>query len=366
MAHRTNCFYALFSSSPKPKVEKKPKKEDTYLVIHPYADIRPPVEPPPAGIPHYNNNYSTQNAENNQKSTLYSLHDRGQLKCKRCQIFYDPKVEEIDRENENETCKFHSGRFENINNNIIKRWTCCGETSYDFPPCSTGKHIECKTTSQNIRKYQQLEAKYAGMVPKSQLHSKENQRVPSSIQKKSEKEEEEDVLVDLEDVEVKDIDDPLFFLSGPCLPKREEFSDSMAKRAADSIKPQRTIEKMGEKEFLKHVVKSTDTLVGLSVKYDVKTDDIKYFNRLVKDSDLFTKPVVLIPYKGQKITHPNKRTELDERKQEMKRMVKRFHKQTGCELEAEAKFYLDDSNFDYELALQKFREDSTWDSKQSK
>jgi hypothetical protein len=70
----------------------------------------------------------------------------------------------------------------------------------------------------------------------------------------------------------------------------------------------------------------------------------------------------MIPYRGQPI---NKVTEDDEEKQKeemMKRLIKRFYRESKCLDEAEAQFYLEDTNYDYDSAIKQYQEDLSWEN----
>jgi len=170
-------------------------------------------------------------------------------------------------------------------------------------------------------------------------------------------------LIDFDDIETNEISDPNFFLTGPALPPRQDISDKSARSA--NIKVDRNVIKVGDRQFLRHHVKNTDTLSGLSIRYKVKAEDVRSVNKLSRDGDLCTRGYVMIPYYGQEIEKIDAHSEMEEKKQEMRRMIKRFHREFKCQSDSEAQFYLEDKMYDYDAAAQEFREDEKWAKSQT-
>ncbi|PRP80119.1 hypothetical protein PROFUN_12202 [Planoprotostelium fungivorum] len=260
----------------------------------------------------------------------------GRLKCKRCQRFYNPEA------NHDNGCCFHSGVYTKVK--LIPTWRCCEQTAPDAPPCSKGPHLECK--------YQELMARYLPATQPSQPIPSPETRTPLPSSEK---------LIDFEDVETNEIADATFFLSGPSLPPRQDISDKSVRAA--NIKVDKNVISLGGRSFLRHHVKKTDTLLGLSIRYKVKPEDLRSVNKVNRDAELYTRGHLLIPFHGQDIEDPDEKSEMDEKKAEMRRLIRKFQREFKCHSESEAQFYLEESRYDYERAAEEFRADEEWEKR---
>ncbi|CAG8624645.1 15228_t:CDS:2, partial [Racocetra persica] len=104
-----------------------------------------------------------------------------------------------------------------------------------------------------------------------------------------------------------------------------------------------------------HHIKKEDTLIGISLKYNVKITEIRKENQLF-DDNIFARKILIIPnYVGQSLSaNPSKE---DVRKT----LVKRFQLQSKCVDTVEAKYYMEQSNYDINKAVQIYREDILWE-----
>jgi len=114
--------------------------------------------------------------------------------------------------------------------------------------------------------------------------------------------------------------------------------------------------------FIVHPLNRLDTLMGLALRYDVPIDELKRVNQLTGHniSHLFE---ILIPLK------PNQTPEVKKihltKKQEQDQLIRSFRSKTGVDLD-EAKFYMEEANFDLDAALSEYKADSQWEASKGK
>jgi len=114
--------------------------------------------------------------------------------------------------------------------------------------------------------------------------------------------------------------------------------------------------------FLIHYISSKDTLVGISLKYNVKVDDIKRANNLFTGSLNERETLIIL---GVSKIPKDVEDPTDEMKEERERqrVTKRFQLATKCVSPEEAKFYLEDCAFNVDEAIKRYKEDTEWASK---
>ncbi|CAG8528077.1 13152_t:CDS:2, partial [Racocetra fulgida] len=99
-----------------------------------------------------------------------------------------------------------------------------------------------------------------------------------------------------------------------------------------------------------HHIKKEDTLIGISFKYNVKISEIRKENQLF-DDNIFARKILIIPnYFGQSLSEKPSKED-----------VKRFQLQSKCVDTVEAKYYMEQSNYDIDKAVQIYREDILWE-----
>eukprot|EP01117_Protostelium_nocturnum_P008107 TRINITY_DN2889_c0_g1_i1.p1 TRINITY_DN2889_c0_g1~~TRINITY_DN2889_c0_g1_i1.p1 ORF type:complete len:293 (+),score=130.13 TRINITY_DN2889_c0_g1_i1:120-998(+) len=255
-------------------------------------------------------NRSDSNANTTIEHSAIGNSEEITLKCKNCNKFYLAK----EKNGSGLECHFHPGYFGQIK--MLNQWSCCSNTLFDAPPCSVGEHVECLVTSQNIRDYRQMESQYINSSPLSMDSS-------FSSSKQEEKEEKREIASE---------------------PKKGEEKEK---------------EVVASGQLIRHQVKTTDTMLGLSIKYNVKAEDIKRANKLTRDGDLITRLFVLIP--NAAIETPPIQTQ---QKLSKKQLIQKFIEKTNCP-PSEASFYLEGSNFDLEEAIKDFNEDESWEKSPS-
>jgi len=114
-----------------------------------------------------------------------------------------------------------------------------------------------------------------------------------------------------------------------------------------------------EKYYI-HVVKDTDTLVGISLKYKCPVDVIKRTNKLTFDEMLWVKKKIYIP-KGDR----NKGIMIIEEKEsealKRSRLRSQFAKETECKEKIEMDIYLEDNEWDVKSAVEAYKNDRRWE-----
>lgn len=127
--------------------------------------------------------------------------------------------------------------------------------------------------------------------------------------------------------------------------------------------------------FIVHPLNKLDTLMGLSLRYNVQVtkfcviyskfiqiDELKRVNQLTSHN-ISHLDEILIPLKPNQSPEV-KKIELTE-KQQQDQLIRTFKSKTGVELE-EAKYYLDQANYDLTKALNEYKADAQWESTKKK
>ena len=107
--------------------------------------------------------------------------------------------------------------------------------------------------------------------------------------------------------------------------------------------------------FIDHPVTKSDTLFGLPLKYNISIAEIKRINDLATDNISYLK-IIKIPRGNYKGILPNKDNLPDS-----KRSLVRKLKNTYNLSEAEAKYYLDLVDYNYELACKEYQQDEEFE-----
>jgi len=116
--------------------------------------------------------------------------------------------------------------------------------------------------------------------------------------------------------------------------------------------------------FIKHFIKSTDTLQGLALKYDCSVDKIKKSNEMFHQGTHITQKALYIPGPYSKIEQSPHFEDKKSKQPSVMQSAKKLMKAVGCDRE-EAIFYVEQAKGDYEKALAKHTEDEQW-AKQNK
>jgi len=269
-----------------------------------------------------------------------------QKRCKRCSRYY--------LENEPSKCRYHPGQYKcwyssKILAGHINSWTCCKLDERDAKGCKVGpSHIECEATSAT---FSQLDSIIISRGEKPTTVPKVVHRQPSkSLYPMIDEDKEEfidptlDLRIDLKSFRVKP--DPN---SNPNPPE-------MAVLDPDA----QVVVENGEK-YIQHIIKYTDTLRGLSLKYQVEPEEIKSVNKIVRDEDIWSRYTVLVPYNGQTLKELDEDEKERYRDEMRKRLVRRFMRNVKCNNDSEALYYLQTNAFNLENAIAEYRADVEWE-----
>ncbi|KAI8898314.1 hypothetical protein BC833DRAFT_590373 [Globomyces pollinis-pini] len=112
----------------------------------------------------------------------------------------------------------------------------------------------------------------------------------------------------------------------------------------------------GDESFIVHYITNTDTLVGISLRYNITIQKLRQVNRLFTD-EVCNRESLIIPgihYQHQIPMNPD---------DELKKLIKRFQIQTKCVDYFEAKSYMMQNDYDLDMAVVQYCDDLEWESK---
>jgi len=118
--------------------------------------------------------------------------------------------------------------------------------------------------------------------------------------------------------------------------------------------------------FYIHKVRSSDTLVGLSLRYRIPIDTLKKVNKINNFDDnnaIYTRKYLRIPKNKDNEFVQDAPEESEDFKK--RKLVRQFASITGAQLD-EARFYLEDYNFILKKAIAEWNEDKKWENRTSK
>eukprot|EP01114_Cavostelium_apophysatum_P014951 TRINITY_DN3990_c0_g1_i1.p1 TRINITY_DN3990_c0_g1~~TRINITY_DN3990_c0_g1_i1.p1 ORF type:complete len:414 (-),score=85.61 TRINITY_DN3990_c0_g1_i1:76-1317(-) len=265
-----------------------------------------------------------------------------QKKCKKCAKFYK------EDENAFDACKFHPGHYKALYTSRMAvgsyiAYSCCKASSRSAAGCKIGRHLECETTTAAMKQF--AEAAEAA-------RSESGRRLSSSGTA-------EENLIDLQFDESSNLSREEQYAKAIENFRRKKSYSSLTELA--DTQNQLVNSQEGTQQFFKHNVNFTDTLSGLSLRYDIPVDEIKSVNKLIRDEDLWTRFQLLIPYRGQEIPQVNEK-EREKFKADMKgRLIKRFRRTHAGTTDAEAKYYLKANSWNLEEATKEFKDDKEWE-----
>lgn len=263
------------------------------------------------------------------------------MKCRKCSKFYKGD------ENAFDSCRFHSGRFASaykstLGMGCITAWNCCRSLERNAPGCKIGRHLECTATSAALMKFTQAMETSERKRETEKFNLRQNQRTPSS-----------NSLIDLSSDIGKEPS------SGAGINFTPQSSSGNSLYPSLQAEDERFV-KASEQTFIKHNVSMTDTLSGLSIRYNVQVDEIKSANKLTKDEDIWTRFQILIPFRGQEVKDLDVKDKKQWKKDMKARLIKRFRRNAGCG-DNEAKYYLKGNNWDFEQSFKEFKDDLIWE-----
>ncbi|KAI5851182.1 hypothetical protein DFP73DRAFT_471439 [Morchella snyderi] len=109
-----------------------------------------------------------------------------------------------------------------------------------------------------------------------------------------------------------------------------------------------------------HYIRHTDSLLSISVLYNLPAQTLRLHNRLYSDHLLHARRTVEIPppYSGPSLSHPP--TEEEAVEEARKSTVKRFQVRTKCTDWEAAEVYLKEGGWDEAAALRRWEADERW------
>jgi len=320
-------FHSPSVSFSEPKYEELAKFDDPFelkeISYPPVVNISPPVvsvSPIVSNIP-------------NKQLDASFLPKR----CKRCSKYYT--LAELSE------CRYHSGQYKcwyssKVMAGRISSWTCCKNDERGIRGCKvSSSHIECEATSATLSQLDNLLSIQRPTVPTTK---------PS---KKFVEDEKEDEFID------KTVDLSINMESFK-LPPDPVPSPEVQKASLD---PDAQLVYENGKQYIKHIVKYTDTLQGLSLKYNVTGEDIRSTNKITREEEIWSRHIILIPFNGQVLRELNEDEKEQYRNDMRKRLVRRFLKTTKCSCDAEALYYLQINSFNFDVAVAEYVADSKWE-----
>jgi len=298
-------------------------------------------------------------------------------------------------------CRYHSGFYRGCFHSRLalggfSAWSCCGDPEKNAPGCrSAPYHLECLQTSEALRRFEQeLNMRQS---PKELAHesisssnhpSQESQNPPLKSAKKHKKKQKgsskETQLIDLdfEESELSGQKDSNGWLDAemdslhlkPISQTQQKTIDHLndahskltsTSRAVKVTENDRLVTDTNGNVFVKYVVKSTDTIVGLGLRFGVKVDEIKALNRLTNESDIWTRRFLLLPFRVKAaLEEPSKEEKAAQELRMRRLLLRRFMRASGCSSEPEALYYLEMSEFNYDSAIANYRDDIAWEESQ--
>eukprot|EP01091_Cochliopodium_minus_P017546 TRINITY_DN6900_c1_g1_i1.p1 TRINITY_DN6900_c1_g1~~TRINITY_DN6900_c1_g1_i1.p1 ORF type:complete len:286 (+),score=80.91 TRINITY_DN6900_c1_g1_i1:53-910(+) len=248
-----------------------------------------------------------------QKKETNDEYMNSRRRCIRCHGYYTNAT--------NGECKYHSGQYiepVSAKQGVMVGWNCCGIQDHMqmYLPMPMGKMA--------IMKEERLKKDCIG-CQRADFH--EEDKSYTSIMSNFPYNENS-----------KDQNDN----NNPSAPSLEEIQNITPKNPED------------EKKY--HFVKSGDTLAGIALRYSVSISSLKQQNNLYSDS-IFHLSKLLLPGNAKVIsTTPLTNSGA---------IIKDFVSRTGVSSE-EAKYYLDETNYDLDLALEEYNEERNWENKNKK
>lgn len=121
--------------------------------------------------------------------------------------------------------------------------------------------------------------------------------------------------------------------------------------------------------YIAHKVLATDTLTGLSIKYQTTKKTIMQLNNLTTDA-IFVKKELLVPAKegiNYVQTYDTDKLEAERKQDCMNLFHNHIREQRGLPLDnflPEAQFYMEESKYDFKKAMQLLNEDLEFEEKE--
>jgi len=115
-------------------------------------------------------------------------------------------------------------------------------------------------------------------------------------------------------------------------------------------------------DYITHIILDTETLQGISLKYDVSVSEIKKLNKMSTDA-LHERTLLKIPVKNLQSNYSADPAQLEDLLK--KRLVARFKRETKTMSSDEALYYLENNFGEYDAAIKEYRADIAWEQQKN-
>jgi len=237
-------------------------------------------------------------------------------KCSRCKLFYN--------DISHEPCFYHPGTYIafTVENGRLAGWTCCRQlpgSSQD--PALSFKQLGCTQKSRHWE-----DRSFSAALHQFPIVATSDELIGSKGKNVIQEEEEEEVKL------------------------KEKNKNNQ--------------EDKEEEDYFIHLVKGTDTLVGLSLKYKCSIGELQKINKLSFNEQLWGKKNVYIPKSEQNKNVVIREDEESEGMRKRKKVREFLGKINGKNYHVkivEAEIYLEEAGWDVEKAVEEWKEDQKWE-----
>lgn len=155
--------------------------------------------------------------------------------------------------------------------------------------------------------------------------------------------------------------DPINSLEHP--PSYQEAISGQEFSSADHIVSRPCGEKGKSDQFLVHHVRRTDTLTGLTLRYNISIEEIRKSNHLIySNASLQTHRAVLIPLKSTTRIPPPAPPTIEEQQDDAQKIcIKRWQMRTKDTSRNLGRYYLEQVDWDVEAAIRNWQLDNDWE-----
>jgi len=247
------------------------------------------------------------------KATAEHLRKFDRKKCSRCFRFFTPEEEQLNG------CWYHPGKYWEPNSGIMQGanigWSCC----------RVKEHVGFGLSDINQESL--------SLMSKGCVHAANH----------------------LEDVEFS-ARLSQFPLEVDSIPVDVLAPTPEAETKEEKNEPAKKVVYDPEKYHLLHVTE-VDTLVGISLKYNVPISRLQRINRLGNSHQIFHLSTLLVPKTADNKAPPPRPHEAAAIRKEA---LKSFQRRTGVTAE-EARFYMEEHDYHLEKALKEYEEETKWE-----
>jgi len=162
------------------------------------------------------------------------------------------------------------------------------------------------------------------------------------------------------------LEDPLYTANVQHFPvDASALAKEVEQKQQQLLVPSPTPKKKGDKsdkkeaddpDYYKHIVEDGETLVGLSLKYSIHASELRRINKLSSDLQIYSKKFIYIPKTPENVhLLAPKSTKSSDNKPLLLRV---FQRKTGVTSQDEARYYMDEAEYNVDKAVKQWQEDS--------